>query len=146
MLLNVVFAGTAFPPTRWSFLQVPSDANFCDTKILRQHICRGGQDNHFATFKTKIGQLQLSKSPKLNFSGGPVREGGNASLVVEVTSVRASPMENLFLRLRRLILILFFSFDSYCPQLSKSVFEIFISQKLRELWGSIPHRFFSKLW
>ena len=65
MLLNVVFAGTAFPPTRWSFLQVPSDANFCDTKISRQHIFREGQDDYFATFKTKIGQLQLSKSPKL---------------------------------------------------------------------------------
>ena len=33
MLLNVVFAGVASPPTHWSFLQVPSEANFCDTKI-----------------------------------------------------------------------------------------------------------------
>ena len=65
MLLNVVFAGRASPPTHWSFLQVPSDANFCDTKISRRHIFRGVQDDHFATFKTKIRQLQLSKSPKL---------------------------------------------------------------------------------
>ena len=64
MLLKVVFAGSAYPPTHWSFLQVPSDANFCDTKISRQHIFRGGQDDHFATFKTKIGQLQPSKSRK----------------------------------------------------------------------------------
>ena len=60
MLLNVVFAGTASPPTHWSFLQVPSDANFCDTKISRRQIFRGGQDDHFATFKTKIGPLQPS--------------------------------------------------------------------------------------
>ena len=59
MLLNVVFAGTASPPTHWSFLQVPSDANFCDTKISRRHIFRGVQDDHFATFK--IGQQQHSK-------------------------------------------------------------------------------------
>ena len=64
MLLKVVFAGSAYPPTHWSFLQVPSDANFCDTKILRQHIFRGGQDDHFATFKTKIGPIQPSKSQK----------------------------------------------------------------------------------
>ena len=55
MLLKVVFAGSAYPPTHWSFLQVPSDANFCDTKISRQPIFRGGQDGHFATFKTNIG-------------------------------------------------------------------------------------------
>ena len=60
MLLNVVFAVVASTPTHWSFLQVPSDANFCDTKISRQHIFRGGQDGHFATFKTKIRPLQPS--------------------------------------------------------------------------------------
>ena len=32
--------------------------SFCDTKISRPHIFRGGQDDHFATFKTKIGPLQ----------------------------------------------------------------------------------------
>ena len=64
MLLKVVFAGSAYPPTHCSFLQVPSDANFCDTKISRQHIFRGGQDDHFATFKTKIGPLQPSDSRK----------------------------------------------------------------------------------
>ena len=31
------------------------------------------------------------------------------------------------------ILVLFFSLDLYCPQLSKSVFRIFLSQKLRKL-------------
>ena len=32
--------------------------SFCATKISRQHIFRGGQDDRFATFKTKIGPLQ----------------------------------------------------------------------------------------
>ena len=64
MLLNVFFAGSAYPPTHWSFLKVPSDPNFCDTKSSRKHIFRGGQDDHFATFKTKIRPLQPSKSRK----------------------------------------------------------------------------------
>ena len=60
MLLNVVFAGTAPPPTHWSFLQVPSVANFCDTKISRQHIFRGGQYESKEKKRIKIGPLQPS--------------------------------------------------------------------------------------
>ena len=60
MFLNVGFAGVASPPTHWSYLEVPSDANFCETKILRLHIFRGGQDDRFDTFKTKKGPLQPS--------------------------------------------------------------------------------------
>ena len=39
-------------PHNYNFL------SFCDTKISRQHIFRGGQDDRFATFKTKIEPLQ----------------------------------------------------------------------------------------
>ena len=64
MLLNVGFAGVASPPTHWSYLELPSDANFCDTKISRRHVFRGGQDDRFATFKAKIGPLQPSQIEK----------------------------------------------------------------------------------
>ena len=78
MLLKVVFAGSAYPPTHWSFLQVPSEANFCDTKISRRHVFRGGQDNRFATFKTKIGPLQssqIAKTKSINLRAGRYGRG-----------------------------------------------------------------------
>ena len=78
MLLKVVFAGSAYPPTHWSFLQVPSEANFCDTKISRQHVFRGGQDDRFATFKTKIGPLQpsqIAKAKSINSRAGRYGRG-----------------------------------------------------------------------
>ena len=59
--------------------------------------------------KQKLNHYSLRnrENKKHNFAGGPVREGGNASLVVEVTSVRAHPPAarppaNSFLQLQRL--------------------------------------------
>ena len=71
--------------------------------------------------------------------------GGNTSLVVEVTSVRARIRFRDYEGCSGLIFVFFFSFDSYFPQLSKSVFKTLILQKLRKLRGSIPHRSASKL-
>ena len=78
MLLNVGFAGVASPPTHWSYLELPSNANFCDTKISGQLVFRGGQDDRFATFKTKIGPLQplqIVKTKSINLRVGRYGRG-----------------------------------------------------------------------
>ena len=82
MLLNVVFAGSAYPPTHWSFLQAPSDPNFCDDTFLEEE-----NTNRRKKRKQKSDHYSLRnrENEKHNFAGGPVREGGNASLVVGVT-------------------------------------------------------------
>ena len=104
MLQNVVFAGTASPPTHWSFLQVPSVANYCDTKISRQPFLKEDNMNQRKKreFKSDHYSLCNRENEKHIFAGGPVREEGNASLVEEVTSVRVHPPANSFSRLQRL--------------------------------------------
>ena len=116
----------------------PLIGHFCRCLVLLIFVIRKFRDNTFLEedntnlrkkreLKSDHYSLRNRENEKHIFAGGPVREGGNASLV--------GP-----------ILILFVSLDSYCPQLSKSVFEIFVSQKLTNLQGSIPHRSTAKLW
>ena len=116
----------------------PPIGHFCRCLVTLIFVIQKFRDNTFleedktiilppSKQKSDHYSLRNRENEKHIFAGGPVREGGNASLV--------GP-----------ILILFVSLDSYCPQLSKSVFEIFVSQKLTKLQGSIPHRFTEKLW
>ena len=94
------------------------------------------------------------KTKKNNFAGGSVREGGNALLVVGVTRAVYERAHSRIYAFRFCdfegcsgpIFVLKVAKSSSCPPLKMCCLEIFVSQKLTNLWGSIPHRFTSKLW
>ena len=81
--------------------------SFCSRKVLNTDLESWGQYESKKKSKLKSDHYSLRnrENKKHKFADGLVREGGNASLVVGVTSVRARPPANLrvlFLRLRRL--------------------------------------------
>ena len=166
MLLNVVFAGTASPTSPppappftlvfdFSYYFRRSFLSFCSRNVLNTDLESWGQYKSREKKQIKIWPLQPSQSRKQKaYIRGQAGMGGGYCLTsCGGDQCRSAPTREFMRFVFRdyegcsgPIFVLKVAKWSSCPPLKMCCLKIFVSQKLRKLRGSIPHRFTSKLW